>query len=269
MFGLITGSGFYDIPDLEQREQVALTTPFGVVDLTRGRWHGVDVGFVARHGADHSKPPHAINYRANVWGLRMAGAESIIATAVSGAINPAMGSGQLVLIDDFLNFSSGRAATFFDGTVGEAELAASNPPRVEMPSLDGVVHTDMSQPYDTELRGRLLTAAASAGVELIDGGVYVCTDGPRFETRAEIAMMGRLGGDLVGMTGFPEVALANELGVPYASIGVVSNPAAGLGQDTLSMDDIWAVIDSAGKNLFTLIAATIAGANSPDVPETP
>lgn len=194
---------------------------------------------MARHGTDHSVPPQAINYRANVWGLKMAGAEVIMATAVSGGINPSMGPGDIVLIDDYLNFSSGRDETFFDGS-------------------DGVVrHTDMTHPYSPELRALLRQAAADEGISVHDGGTYCTTNGPRFETPAEIKMMGIVGGDLVGMTGYPEVALAVEAELPYAAIGIIANPAAGLGADKLSHEDVMSVIEDAADPLYRLIGATI------------
>lgn len=247
MMGLITGSGFYDLPDVENRTQSQISTPYGEVGLTVGTWGASPVAFLPRHGSDHSVPPHAINYRANIWALREAGAKAILATAVSGGINPAMPPGKLVAISDVLNFTSGRADTFFDGADGT------------------VTHTDVSAPYAPDLRRLLLDAAASEQIELIDGGVYCTTNGPRFETPAEITMMGRLGGDLVGMTGYPEVVLANELEVPYASIGVISNHAAGMSDEKLSADDIMLVVDQCTDPLHRLIAATVAlwGAATP------
>jgi 5'-methylthioadenosine phosphorylase len=245
VFGLITGSGFYDIPDLVERVANVVQTPYGAVSLTTGVWRGQPVGFLARHGADHSIPPHAINYRANIWALRHAGAEAIVATAVSGGINPEMELGSLVLISDFLDFTSGRVATFFDG---------STDPRF---GTGPVVHTDMTTPYDPGLRALLAKAAADEAIPVIDGGVYCATSGPRFETPAEIKMMGLLGGDLVGMTGYPEVALAREAGLPYASIGVVANAAAGLAGGELSAGDIVTVVERSAQPLYRLVGRTI------------
>ncbi len=215
MFGLITGSGFYDIPDLADRGTEAVDTPFGgPVAVTTGTWRGGDICFIPRHGSQHSLPPHTINYRANVSALKAVGAASIVATAVSGGINPAMTPGTMVLVSDFLNFTSGRDVTFFDGTNRPIVAAPDGqvdpdgvPARSEMV---GVTHTDMTSPYDPELRATILRAAADESVPLVDGGVYCTADGPRFETPAEINMMRIVGGDLVGMTGYPVVALAVE-----------------------------------------------------------
>ncbi|MGH1491098.1 MAG: MTAP family purine nucleoside phosphorylase [Acidimicrobiales bacterium] len=258
MFALITGSGFYDIPELVDRSVEMVPNLFGdPVRVTTGRWGGADVCFVPRHGSDHSIPPHGINYRANVSALATVGATSIVATAVSGAINPDMAPGSLILISDFLNFTSGRDTTFFDGS-GRPVIADKPDSAVSPDSLsDSVRHTDMTTPYDPALRALIRQAAEDEQVPLRDGAVYCTTDGPRFETPAEINMMRVLGGDLVGMTGYPEVALAVEAGLPYASIGVVSNPAAGMNAEPLSIDDIIAIIDSTAEPLYRLIARTI------------
>lgn len=261
MFGLITGSGFYDIPELTDRSVESVETPFGgPVAVTTGRWRGSDVCFIPRHGSDHSIPPHGINYRANISALKTMGARSVVATAVSGGINADMPPGAMVLISDFLNFTSGREATFFDGSnrpitfeaQAGAQEAAKNP---NVPIK--VVHTDMSAPYDRELRSLILRAADDENVPLGDGAIYCTADGPRFETPAEIRMMRTLGGDLVGMTGFPEVALAVEAGMRYASIGLVSNVAAGMADEPLSVEDIMSLMETATDPLYRLIGRTV------------
>ena len=232
MLGLITGSGFYDLPGLEDAANRQVETPYGVVSLVYATWNGCPVVFLPRHGADHSVPPQRIPYRANLWALHQAGARAVFATAVSGGINPGYRNGELVLIDQFINLTNGRDDTFFD---------------------EEVRHTDMTEPYDRDLRQVLSEVAASEGVDLVDGGTYVCANGPRFETPAEISMYAGFGGDLVGMTGYPEVALARELDLPYAAVGVVSNPAAGLGAEELSLDDIWVVLNDVVEPLLRLL----------------
>lgn len=238
MLGLITGSGFYDIPDIVDRGIVTIATPYGDVNVTVGEWSGRQLAFIARHGSDHSVPPHAINYRANIRALKDAGVTAILATAVSGGIAPGLDLGHLVIIDDFLNFSSGRASTFFD--------------------QPGVVqHTDMTNAYDVGLRRLLTKAASDLGIAVVDGGTYCTFDGPRFESPAEIRMASILGADLVGMTGYPEVVLARELDLPYASIGVISNKAAGLADADLSIPEIMAALEAASLPLYQLIGRVV------------
>ncbi|HCV36532.1 MAG: S-methyl-5'-thioinosine phosphorylase [Acidimicrobiales bacterium] len=232
MLGLITGSGFYSLPGLANAVDRDVETPYGTVSLVHGSWKGCPVVFLPRHGADHSVPPQRIPYRANLWALAEAGARAVFATAVSGGINPEYRNGELVLIDQFINFTHGREDTFFD---------------------EEVRHTDMTEPYDRYLRQVLSETATSEAIELVDGGVYLCANGPRFETPAEIRMYAGFGGDLVGMTGYPEVVLARELDLPYAAVGVVSNPAAGMGSEELSLDDIMAVLDEAAEPLLRLL----------------
>lgn len=247
MFGLITGSGLYDIPGLVDREVEEIKTPYGPpVRLTKGRLGGLEVCFLPRHGSDHSVPPHAIDYRANIAALHHAGAQAVLATAVVGSIEPAWGEGTIALLSDVINFTSGRAETFFDG---------SAPPPI--PVASPVVHTDMSDPYHPALREAVLTAAGELGIHVEPEAVYCCTNGPRFETKAEIAMMGRLGGQVVGMTGYPEVALAVEVGLPYASLALVSNHAAGVGPAAVSVDSIIEALDRRAPAMYSLMTSAL------------
>lgn len=234
MLAIITGSGFYDVPGLTDARQETVDTPYGSARVTLGTWQAKPVAFLARHGTDHGVPPHRINYRANLWALEEVGASAVVATAVSGGIAGDLQPGDLVLIDQFLEFTKGRADTFFDGE-------------------DGTVrHTDMTEPYDRTLRQILADAAADLDLAIRPTGTYVCANGPRFETPAEIALYRDFGADLVGMTGYPEVALAAELSLPYASIGVISNHAAGLGP-AITIDEIITVLESARPALWALI----------------
>lgn len=248
--GLVMGSGFYDIAELDDRSVATVDTPYGEVVLTTGRWRDQPVAFLPRHGSDHSIPPHAINYRANIWALASIGVMGIVATAVSGGINPTLAPGRLVLISDFLEFTTGRAVTFFDGVTDPALANGRG-------SGGAVTHTDMTNAYHPAMRAAIRRAAELESIDLVDGAVYCTANGPRFETPAEIRMMKALGGDLVGMTGYPEVALAREAGVPYASIGVISNWAAGLAPEELSTAEIFAVIERAADPLYRLIGRTI------------
>lgn len=258
MFGLITGSGFYDIAELQERAETAIETPYGEpVIVTTGMWNGNPVCFLPRHGRDHSIPPHAINYRANIAALKACGATRVLATAVSGGMRPDLVPGSFVLISDYLNFSSGRADTFFDGEDRTGLTGAVSGPAQSDGNPVRVVHADMSTPYDEELSAIVKEAAALESVTLLDGATYCTADGPRFETKAEIEMMAKLGGDLVGMTGYPEVALAVEAGLPYVSIGVISNLAAGLSDEALSVAEIVTLIETSAEPLYRLIGRTV------------
>lgn len=239
MLAIITGSGFYALDALSGATTDTVTTPYGDAVVTSGRWHDeTPVLFLPRHGTDHSIAPHLINYRANIWALRERGASQIVATAVSGAIDPGFSVGDFVVIDDFIDFTTGRAHTFFD-TPGELQ------------------HTEMGDPYDASLRAAISRAANALSLPVHEGGIYCATNGPRFETKAEIAMMKTVGGSLVGMTGCPEVILANELGLAYAAVGVISNAAAGLADDEFTVEQILAMLDATRPALERLIGAVI------------
>jgi purine nucleoside phosphorylase len=168
----------------------------------------------------HTIPPHKVNYRANIWALREAGVERVIAVAAVGAISDALEPGSLLIPDQILDYTHGREHTFFDG--GDKE----------------VTHVDFTEPYDAGLRGRLLEAARRAKIAVTERGTYGATQGPRFETAAEIRRMERDGADVVGMTGMPEAGLAREAGLRYAAINVVVNKAAGKEARPISLEEI-------------------------------
>jgi 5'-methylthioadenosine phosphorylase len=206
---IIGGTGIYDIPGVELEERV-VDTVYGPALVHIGRGDGDDLVFLARHGPDHRTPPHRINYRANLKALEMLGVRAIAAANAVGSINREIPPRGLALLDDFLDFTSGRQQTFYDG--GSA----------------GVAHTVMTHPYCTALRQRLLALAPEFELRLHPRGTYAATNGPRFETPAEIRMYEQMGCDVVGMTGVPEVALARELHMHYAAIAFSINWAAGI-----------------------------------------
>ena len=261
MIGLITGSGLYDIPDLTNRRVQTVDNPYGPpVIITTGTWNGHDVCFVPRHGSDHSVAPHAINYRGTIAGLKQVGVGAVLATAAVGAIEPSWPQGTLAVVTDFVNLTSGRPDTFFDGvTEPMAPIGTPSGSGDGLEPVVQVVHTDMSEPYDHRLRSAIITAAEGVGVVVEPSAVYCCTNGPRFETKAEIAMMARLGAHVVGMTGYPEVALAVEAELPYASIALVSNPAAGVGHDdgAVSVDEVVAALRRMAGDVYRILEATV------------
>ncbi|NLP36236.1 MAG: S-methyl-5'-thioadenosine phosphorylase [Firmicutes bacterium] len=236
---IIGGTGVYDPEMLSDLEQLEVTTRYGTALLTKGTFKDSNVVFMARHGAGHSVPPHKINYRANIAALVKLGVPRVIATAAVGTLNEKMPPGAMVLLEQFLDFTKARQATFFDG--GES----------------GVVHTDFTRPYCSQLNNLLMQAAAKAGLELQEGGVYVCTEGPRFETSAEIKMYKQLGGDLVGMTNVPEVVLAREAGLCYSTVALATNYAAGISEFELSHQEVVDVMASNVDKVRRLLMSAI------------
>ncbi|GAB7125666.1 S-methyl-5'-thioinosine phosphorylase [Silvimonas sp. JCM 19000] len=213
MLAIIGGTGAGQLADLQNTRRQVIRTPYGEPSgaLTFGVIAGHDVAFIARHGYGHTLPPHQINYRANIWALAQQKPDAVIAIASVGGIRADLAPGTLVIPDQIIDYSYGRHQTYFE--------SGHRP----------VTHIDFTEPYDRALRQQLLSAAHAETIPLIDGGTYACTQGPRLETMAEIRRIERDGGDMVGMTGMPEAALARELGLRYATLAVVSNWAAGKG----------------------------------------
>ncbi|MEW6573271.1 MAG: S-methyl-5'-thioadenosine phosphorylase [Bacillota bacterium] len=236
---VIGGTGVYDPELLEEVDQETVVTAYGSVKVTRGVYRNKEVVFLPRHGADHSVPPHLVNYRANILALKKIGVRSILATAAVGSLNPQMKPGEFVFVDQFIDFTRGRPQTFFEG------------------GPEGVVHVDFTQPYCPELREILLRAAQSLHLPACDGGTYVCTEGPRFETPAEIKMFQHLGGDLVGMTGVPEVVLAREAEICYATVAMVTNFAAGIAPYRLSHQEVVEMMRGRGKDIRRLLMQAV------------
>ncbi|TAL84205.1 MAG: S-methyl-5'-thioinosine phosphorylase [Rhodanobacter sp.] len=237
---VIGGSGLYAFPGLENTTRHALDTPFGAAsgDVVIGDFAGMRVAFLARHGESHSVPPHRVNYRANLWALHRLGAHRVIGVNAVGGIRSDMGPRVIVVPDQLIDYTHGRLTSFCD--VDGAE----------------VKHIDFSEPYTEALRQQLLAAARTAGIAVIDGGCYGATQGPRLETRAEIARMKRDGCDLVGMTGMPEAALARELSLDYACLALVANFAAGCGDEAeISIEEIFAHLAAATAEVPRLLAA--------------
>ena len=194
----------------------------------------VEIAFIPRHGKQHSISPREINFRGNLWAMKQLGVERILATSVSGSLVPAWGPGTLVLVNQFLNFAHGRADTFYP--------------------LDGTLaHVDVTDPYCPTLHEHLAAGAATSRMGLERGATYVCVSGPRFETRAEVEMFRRLGGHLVGHTNYPECVLARELAICYATVGVVSNFAAGM-QAVVTVTEVKETIRKYGDTVGALFA---------------
>lgn len=239
MLAVIGGSGLSQLANLDVSHREVLRTPYGEPSgaVTFGQICGRPVAFLARHGYGHTIPPHAVNYRANIWALWKRGAVGIVSVASVGSIRADLKPGDVVIPHQIIDYTWGRKSTFHDGQDGK------------------VTHIDFTDPYDEALREQLITAAASSGIAVSPSAVYAATQGPRLETAAEINRLERDGVDIVGMTGMPEAALARELGVPYAAISVVANYAAGRAdsRDGISFEAIEAVLHESMGHVRTII----------------
>ena len=233
LIGVITGTGVSEHFDLDRPKTVR--TQYGRAVVYQRPAEGYVV--IPRHGAAHKSPPHGSNYRANVAALDQLGVREVIATSAVGSMNQGFRVGEVGLVEQFIDFTKRRQATFFE---------------------EKVVHTDMTYPYSRHVNLELSVAARKIGVDLHQGLVYVCAEGPRFETAAEIKMYKILGGDVVGMTGVPEVVLANEKKIGYASVVIATNWAAGM-QPKVSHEEVLRVMKRSGKVVKRLIEAAVAG----------
>ena len=240
---VIGGTGVYRLAALEDVESRHFDTPWGAPSgpLRIGRLGQARVAFLARHGEGHALPPHRVNYRANLHALRQAGASRVLALNTVGGITDAYGPRVLACPDQLIDYTWGRESTFWDGE-GEA------------------LHVDFGHPYSPMFRHKLLAAARVTGAQVVDGGCYGATQGPRLETNAEIARMRRDGCDLVGMTGMPEAALARELGLEYACLAIVANWAAGCGDaQEITLAEVLDNVAAASAGLPELVAELARG----------
>ncbi|MDO4800033.1 MAG: MTAP family purine nucleoside phosphorylase [Bacillota bacterium] len=203
---IVTGTG---VGDELKAKNYEMSTPFGTVLCQFAVYDETEVVFLSRHGLHHSVPPHKINYRANMYALHKLGVNDIYSICAVGSMNPDYGPGSIVELTDYIDFTMHRDNTYYDGEF-----------------FDRVTHLDTTEPFCHTLRR--LFRENWKGKEIQSNGVYVCTEGPRFETAAEIRMFRRMGGDVVGMTTATEAALAKELGMCYQPYAVVSNWATGI-----------------------------------------
>lgn len=240
--GVIGGSGARFASGLSLGEGAVVTTPWGDTSgpLREGSIDGRPVFWLARHGEHHTLAPHRVNYRANIHALRAHGVCHVIALNTVGGIASEALSGTLWLPDQIIDYTTGRESSFHDG------------------SLLPLQHQEFAEPYDADLRGVLARAAAEAGIPVVFGGTYGCTQGPRLETAAEIRRMRRDGCDLVGMTGMPEAALAREAGLAYASLSMVVNPAAGMSDEPITMEAILREAEGCMAKSLVLITRALA-----------
>jgi 5'-methylthioadenosine phosphorylase len=246
---IIGGTGVGQFALDEPPQTVPIATPWGDARAQVGRLRGRSVVFLARHGTGHRLPPHRINYRANIAALAMLGVRAIVATTAVGGLRPELSPGDLVLLDDFIDFTrlDGRGVTFF-----------------EEPGQ--VVHTDFSVPYSAPVRAAVQAAADGLGLRLRARGTYLCADGPRYETPAEVRLFASWGADVVGMTGVPEATLAREAGLHYAGVSLVTNPGAGLSPTPLTHAEVEEAMARARPQLSALLTETVARVDAADLP---
>jgi 5'-methylthioinosine phosphorylase len=239
---IIGGTGLTQLKDLEISRREVMHTPYGEPSgpLTFGLYHGHEVVFLPRHGARHTIPPHQVNYRANMWALKNAGIDTVIAVAAVGGITQRMGPGVIAIPDQIIDYTWSRFHTFFEGE-----------------DLRSVTHVDMTYPYSDAIRQTLIAASRELGLDAVEQGTYAATQGPRLETAAEIDRLERDGCDVVGMTGMPETALARELELKYACCAVVANWGAGRSEDLITMEEISRNLESGMARVKQLLAAVI------------
>lgn len=217
-FAIIGGTGVYDSAMLESPRNIVIDTPYGQAAATIGQYEGKSVAFMPRHGVGHSIPPHKINYRANIMALRQLGVTQVFATAAVGSLQKEYAPGSLLLVDDFLDFTKSRPTTFFES--------------------GSVVHVDVTDPYCHRLRTYLSETGERLNLAIHNGGTYVCAEGPRFESPAEIRLYQSFGAAVVGMTSIPEVVLAKEAELCYATVCMVTNYAAGISPTPLTHEEV-------------------------------
>lgn len=240
---IIGGTGVYRLATLDDVQTRHLDTPYGTPSgpIRVGTVLGRRVAFLARHGEDHALPPHRINYRANLAALKSLGATRVLALNTVGGITERFAPRALACPDQLIDYTWGRVSTLCE-------------------EGGQVLHVDFGEPYTPILRHKILAAARVTGVKVVDGGTYGVTQGPRLETRAEIARLRRDGCDLVGMTGMPEAGLARELGLDYACLAIVANWAAGCGGgEEITMAEVLANVQAASAGMAELVGELARG----------
>lgn len=238
---IIGGTGLTSIKDLKITKKEVVQSPFGAPSgiLQTGELFGTEVLFLPRHGVSHTIAPHKINYRANLWVLKQAGVDTIIAINAVGGIHADLMPGQLVIPDQIIDYTTTRTNTFFEEGLKE------------------VVHIDFTQPYCASLRNKILSCCSTHSIPVMQKGTYGATEGPRLETAQEVNRLDRDGCDIIGMTGMPEAALARELDICYACIAVVANQAAGRSDEEITMDMINKNLTSGIETVRNLLAKVI------------
>lgn len=235
--GIIGGSGLYEIEGFKFVKEIQIDTEYGKPSDSYRlfEYKGVEFYFLNRHGRDHDTPPHMVNYRANIDGFAQLEIENIVSFTATGGINHAFRPGDIILPDNAIDMTNGRKHTFFDA--------------------GAIYHIDFTEPFCMRLRELVRKAAEKAEISIMNGGTYICTNGPRLETAAEIKAFERWGADLVGMTLFPECCLARERQICYTNLSIITNFGAGTTPNRLTVEEVIEEMKKAGEKLKNIVSA--------------
>ncbi|MBF0472196.1 MAG: S-methyl-5'-thioadenosine phosphorylase [Nitrospirae bacterium] len=241
--GIIGGSGIYNLLDLALINELPIETPYGKPSSHYSILQSDTNQFVFlnRHGKDHDIAPHKINYRANIWGFKEIGIKKIISLCAVGGINKSYVPGDIVFPNQIIDVTSDRHKTFYDDSP--------------------LYHIDFSNPFCPQLRDYFIKAASEINQFVYKSGTYICTNGPRLETSAEIKYYSLIGADMVGMTGMPEAVLARELELCYASCAIITNFAAGIKQQPLTVNEVITTMKQSEAKLNILLKQILISIN--------
>jgi 5'-methylthioadenosine phosphorylase len=240
--GVIGGSGLYALDGLSDTASATIDTPYGAPSgaVRTGTLGGTRFYFLARHGEGHRFPPSRVNYRANVWALKAAGAQQLVSVSAVGSLQPQHAPGDLVIVDQFIDRTRGRASSYFDE-----------------PGV--VAHVSMADPVDAALSVSLAEAAEALGARVHRGGTYLCMEGPQFSTRAESRLHQSWGASVIGMTNLPEAKLAREAELPYASMCFVTDyDAWHETEEAVTVDQVIAVLNANVATARRVLASIVS-----------
>ncbi len=241
---IIGGSGLEDPAILKNPQDIQIETPYGVPSSSFkcGEINSVEVAILSRHGRDHSIPPSQVNNRANIWAIKELGCTHIVVTTACGSLREEIGRGDLVILDQFIDFTRHRDVTFHQA--------------FENGELN---HTPMADPFDAGLREQLIKSAAELNLPFHKKGTVITIEGPRFSTRAESNMFRIWGADVINMSTAPECVLANEIGIPYAAIALSTDyDCWKTDEDPVTWEEVLKVFNRNVENVIALLVKTIS-----------
>jgi len=241
---IIGGSGLENPNILKNAESTTMETPYGnpSSDFKTGQINGIDVAILSRHGRDHSIPPTQVNNRANIWAIRKLDCTHILTTTACGSLREEINRGDMVILDQFIDFTRHREVTFFD--------------KFENGELN---HAPMADPFDSELRKKLITAAQQLHFDFHDNGTMITIEGPRFSTRAESKMFQLWGADVINMSVAPECILANELKIPYAAVALSTDyDCWKTDEEPVTWEEVLKVFNQNVENVIQLLIKTVS-----------